>query len=104
MQNLIRSVKKSVQGKNWYGALFLSLSLPDICGKIEDEARSVSDSAYSKRSSVKRYSEWFDKYLQKKYLGNVNMKLLTGEDFYAFRCSLLHEGSDNIKKQQAKKF
>lgn len=85
MENILISIKKSIDAQNWYSALVLSLIVPDICGKIENN------------SSPKRYSEWFNKYLGEKY-----RDYLSGEDCYALRCSYLHEGTGNIENQNAK--
>ena len=87
MENIIKSIEKSLRDKNWYSALILSLVLPDICGKFEDAGK----------SSSQRYPEWFDKYLGEKYKGD-----LSGKDCYALRCAFLHEGSSNIEGQNAK--
>lgn len=87
MKNFLGSIRKSLDNKNWYSALILSLIIPDICGKLEDN---------NKRSN-KRYPDWFNKYLGRKY-----SKFLSGKECYALRCSLLHEGSGNIEKQHAK--
>lgn len=85
MKNIINSIKNSLQNKNWYSALILSLIIPDICGKLEGQL-----------ISSERYSTWFDRYL-KEY-----KNFLSGNDCYALRCSYLHEGSDNIENQRAK--
>jgi len=53
MKTFIGSIRLSVANENWYGALIISLILPDICGKIE----------FPNKSTGKRYSEWFDKYV-----------------------------------------
>jgi len=87
MENVIKSIENSLQNKNWYSALVLSLILPDICAKLEGTRGNSSD----------RYSKWFDKYLGKKYHG-----FLSGNDCYALRCAFLHEGSSNVEAQRAK--
>lgn len=87
MENILKSIENSLQNKNWYSALVLSLILPDICGKLEG----------NNKSSSERYPEWFNTYLGKKYDG-----FLSGNDCYALRCAFLHEGSSNIEKQRAK--
>ena len=86
MENILKSIEKSLDDKNWYGALILSLILPDICAKVEG----------STKCSSERYLEWFEKYLGTKYYG-----FLSGHDCYAFRCSLLHEGHGNIEERSA---
>lgn len=88
MENILKSIEKSLQDKNWYAALVLSLILPDICAKIEGNTK----------CSTERYPEWFEKYLGKKYNG-----FLSGHDCYAFRCSFLHEGHENIEMRNATK-
>ena len=87
MQKIIDSIEKNLHDKNWYAALMLSLILPDICAKVE---------GYS-TSSSKRYSDWFDKYLNTKYKG-----FLSGNDCYALRCSILHEGTSITENQSSK--
>jgi len=87
MKKILKAIENSLQNKNWYSALVLSLILPDICSKLEGN---------SKSSSV-RYPEWFNTYLGKKYDG-----FLSGNDCYALRCAFLHEGSSNIENQRAK--
>jgi len=87
MREILKSIQNSLKNRNWYSALFLSLILPDICAKLEG----------STERSTERYPKWFNKYLGKKYNG-----FLSGNDCYALRCSLLHEGSSNIERQQAK--
>lgn len=84
MKEIINSVQKAITNKNWYAALFVSLTLPDICGKIEDPNKNLPN----------RYVEWFKQYMPQ-YQG-----FLSGEDCYALRCALLHEGKDDISEQK----
>lgn len=91
------AINKSLESSNWLAALFVALSMPDICGKIESP----------NQSSPKRYAFWFDKYVGDKYIGYLGPQkekhiFLSGNDCYALRCSLLHEGHDDISKQRAK--
>jgi hypothetical protein len=97
MDNFIQALEKCVADKNWYGALFIALTLPDICGKIEYP---------TKNSSTQRYKDWFERYLEPLYtkqIGAMGMvhKFLSGSDCYALRCALLHEGTDEIGEQRA---
>ncbi|MGM0654058.1 MAG: hypothetical protein ACQETR_01855 [Thermodesulfobacteriota bacterium] len=96
MKTFIGSIRFAVANENWYGALIIALILPDICGKIE----------FPTKSTNKRYPEWFDKYVIQNYeLGNCYQKggtiFLTGKDCYALRCSLLHEGHQDLRNQKA---
>jgi hypothetical protein len=104
MQRFIKAVRKSVADANWYSALSLALLLPDICGYLETP---------EEQSGV-RYARWFQQWLERQYSGfvpDVNSSashagtvrvFLSGEDCYALRCALSHEGSDNITAQRAR--
>lgn len=35
------AIRRSLSAKNWFGALFLSLAMPDICGVLEAPTDSV---------------------------------------------------------------
>ncbi len=84
MQNLLDQIQKGLEADLYYLSLFTALAIPDICGAI--------DSKNGKADSSK-YRKWFDEYVAPKYKG-----FLTGEDCYAFRCSLLHQGSSQHPK------
>ncbi len=97
MQDLVNAVKASLKDKNWYGALFIALALPDICGKMDGKIS----------GSQARYVVWFDKYLKKEYTRQVDpdyreIVFLSGEDCYALRCAMLHEGSDEVSGQRCR--
>jgi len=92
MDNFINAINKAIKGKNWHGALFIALTLPDICGKVE----------FPRLSSGKRYIDWFDEYMGNKYK-TESVVFLSGEDCYALRCALLHEGTDDITQQRSRK-
>lgn len=98
MQDFIEAIDKSAENDNWYGALFIALSLPDICGKIEYP---------EENSSQRRYAAWFEKYVQPNYTHNVGAEeevtvFLSGNDCYALRCAYLHEGGYDITGQRAR--
>ncbi|HEE0644382.1 TPA: hypothetical protein R6351_005327 [Klebsiella pneumoniae] len=98
MENFIKAIQTSIEGKNWYSVLFISLTLPDICGKIDTP---------SSNSSKTRTIEWCDKYLTPLYTVRLGIAreehiLLGGADFYALRCAYLHEGSDDVTTQKAR--
>ena len=92
MEEFIEAIKRALNDKNWYGALFISLTLPDICGKIE----------HPSLGSEKRYKDWFGTYMGAKYI-TQSTTFLSSSDCYALRCALLHEGSDDITKQHSQK-
>jgi hypothetical protein len=76
MQDHIESIRMSIQTRNWISALFISLTLPDICGALEKLQQGKT-----------RYSSWFDKYFDKRYA-----RWISGDDWYYLRCKFLHEG------------
>ncbi|MBN2771358.1 MAG: hypothetical protein JXR90_11740 [Spirochaetes bacterium] len=86
MDEIVISLKTALMNNNFTAALMIALAIPDICGKLEE-----------KKISSSRYIEWIDKYMDSKYCG-----MLSGNDCYALRCSILHEGSDDISTQKKK--
>lgn len=95
IQPFIDSVKSALNNKNYYAALTVSLTLPDMCSKLENPEGQTKE----------RYINWFEKYLSKRYsdFTDNNRQLLNGDDFYALRCAFLHEGVTDITGQSAKK-
>lgn len=99
MENFVSALKKAIDNENWYGALLIALTIPDICGKIESP----------KEKSGTRYCSWVKKYLEPKYTfwigthdqGHKHI-FLSATDCYALRCAYLHEGSDDITEQAAR--
>jgi len=98
MQNFIEATKKAIDNENWYAALALALSMPDICGRLEDPTK----------GSKARFVGWFDRYLLLHYKGTVGPgpdiaphTFLSGEDCYALRCAYLHQGKFQIEDQRA---
>ena len=97
MDDLLNSIEASLKEKNWYAALLVTLAVPDIAGWIDDPTE----------GSRHRYSAWFETYVGKFYESSVGgespkHKFLSGDDCYALRCSLLHEGRDEIINQKAR--
>lgn len=78
MENLLSQVEVSVNSETYLLGLFVALALPDICGALESS---------NGRASGNRYKAWFKKWVSPKYDG-----LLTGEQCYAYRCGVLHQG------------
>lgn len=98
MERFTQSIEKSIESENWYSALTLSLTIPDICGRL-----SYPD---LRTKSKDRYVKWFDTYLLHHYefpsFGD-NFTFMSGGDCYALRCSLLHEGRDDVTGQGARR-
>lgn len=95
MKRFINAIKKCLDTENWYGAIVLSLIMPDICGKV----------AYPTMNTGQRYREWFDNYLSgyyKRIISGREVTFMNASDYYALRCSILHTGTDDVTEQTAK--
>ena len=95
MNHLTDAVEQSLQSDNWYAALIVALSLPDIAGWVD----------HPNQGSQKRYADWFENFVSPLYtrqVGGAEHKFLSGDDCYALRCSMLHEGRDKTLDQKAR--
>lgn len=97
MNRFISSINDSLKSENWYSALFLALTLPDICCRLESK---------SNRTSGPKYAAWFEKYLSGIYTyeypdGEIKV-FLSGDDCYALRCAMLHQGEADLAGQAAR--
>lgn len=99
IQRFTDALRKAADGENYYAALALALTLPDVCGKI----------ATPTAPSAARYVAWIRRYLPADYWrlgegaflpGGRPWPRITPEDFYALRCAYLHEGTDDITEQR----
>jgi len=86
MQKFINSIRSAIVEENFYAALFVSLTLPDICVALEHG-----------KTSGQKYADWFENNLSQ-YKG-----YLSGNDCYSLRCALLHQGTDDITDQKMQK-
>lgn len=82
LQQMIDAVSQAIEYQNWYAALFICLSLPDICSSMDEK--------FSQSTQKGRYSAWFDRYIPVTF--KIAPTNFTGEDCYYFRCQLLHKG------------
>jgi hypothetical protein len=89
------AVRQAVEDKNWFAALYLALTMPDVCGALENPTA----------SNGVRYRSWFERYLapvNTATIGGREVIFMTPADCWALRCSILHEGSDEVSKQKAR--
>ena len=99
MEGFFDGLEQAVREQNWHAALAMSLTLPDVC---------VAAAATNGKTTGKRYVQWFDQHLRPTYTYSGDpvrgpLVFLTGDDCYALRCALLHEGSTDITGQSARK-
>jgi hypothetical protein len=70
----IKDIKLALANKSYLSALALTLTLPDICGKIE-----------------------YPHFKNRKGKRIVGKQYFTGEMCYSLRCSFLHDGNSDIE-------
>ena len=85
MKRFIDAIAEAVNDKNWLAAVALSLTMPDVCGGMEQP----------QHKSEKRYTAWWDKYMLEQY------PVLSGADAFALRCAYLHEGGSYQRARKA---
>ncbi|WP_141753675.1 hypothetical protein [Streptomyces luteocolor] len=99
VEEFFNALERAVAERNWYAALTLALTLPDICAQAEQPGT---------RTSGRHYKAWVEKHVVPAYTRNVgyppvSMVFLSADDCYALRCALLHGGSADIESQTARK-
>jgi len=98
MKRFTDAGRQAINDGNLYAALSLALTIPDICGSLEDPGPDKSQS---------RYERWCNQWLQPKFTTTTKtidgqpFVWVTGQQVYQLRCSLIHSGSDEI--DQAKR-
>ncbi|MCP2232868.1 hypothetical protein [Erwinia aphidicola] len=98
MRQFTEAITQSLQDKNWYAALFLSLAIPDIC-------RSVENPKPERGEIGKLYANWFDRYLGQEYSsGEHEETRFYGYDCWMYRCSCMHSGLDFLDKKRLRLF
>ena len=86
MEELINEIQAALDNNLYYLALYVTLTIPDICAAI---------SSGDGKTSKKQYMAWYEKYAQKHC-----SKMLDAESCYYFRCSSLHQGSTQNEKSK----
>lgn len=94
IQLLIEEVTDCLNKGNSLAALIAALTIPDICGNV----------LYPKSKTGERYKKWFDEYIgnyeqspfDKEKSKEDQLPYINGSVIYELRCSLLHEGTDDI--------
>lgn len=80
-------------------ALMMAMALPDMCAALESN---------DGLTNGQRYRKWYDKNMQGDYLRipvwtTDEAPLLSAEDCYRFRCSLLHQGRTSHDRAAARR-
>ena len=93
IDRLISEIRQALESELYLSALALALTLPDTCGKAE----------YPKKKVGKRYTDWCKKYVILDKCDSpygYDMPYLNEDVIYSLRCSLLHQSTPNIKKEE----
>jgi len=88
VQELLRQIREAIAAHSYFLALYVSLTIPDICGALEADDGQVSRA---------RYIAWFDRYIAPNYTIRGHATL-TGEVCYYYRCAVLHQGRARYPK------
>lgn len=107
MDDFIQEIRDNLTRKNYLSALALSLTLPDICGKIAYPDMKHKD---GRPDIGGRYAKWYDEniYAYENPPNEKQMDPLDGKAVYKLRCMFLHEGLNDIteflKKETSENF
>ena len=99
IHELEKNINKALKEENYFVALYLALTVPDICGAYY----------YGLDNKVgERYKMWYDLFIVEKIL-NINISnpiipYLEGAHIYQIRNSVLHSGKINFKNREGKNF
>jgi len=93
-QHLLDSIRAAVDDENWYAALALTLTLPDICARIETGERTRTV-----------YFNWrTDNFGKTCQYGNGPSDHVKGQEVYLLRCAYLREGSHSLDPSERQKY
>lgn len=107
VQQIIESVQDAVAKECWLPALTTALIIPDIMGQIEFPDLVNKLNKHGRRSVGKQYKFWFTKHVVHHFAneegwdaeGNPINPYFTADMCYRLRCSILHQGNDNIEHE-----
>lgn len=98
IKDILEDIKLANKNKAYFSALALTLTIPDICGKIE--YKNLND----KEKYIKWFNDWVYKYVEipkgNDELFNEfdELAIFDGEVCYALRCAYLHSGNYELKE------
>lgn len=95
----INDIRNALNNGTYYCALALALTLPDICGQVENHLKSGDRNSYIK---------WVNDYIEEKDykspLAGFEAQEFTGEMCYSLRCKVLHNGNTDVKNEKLNVF
>ncbi len=98
MQQYLDSMNASLTSRNWFAALAVALTIPDIVVWLQNGTQQWRAA----------YVTWSRKYIEPKYMVEIGPQrlktiFLPAEDLYALRCAYLHRGIMDITDQKMRK-
>lgn len=100
LRSFVLAARSAAAADNWFAALALALTLPEICAAVDDPGPG---------RSRERYIAWWDIYMAHHYVvrpdADENWEAFTylpGPDAYGLRCAFLHAGTDVIEGKNTK--
>ena len=94
---IIDEIEICLEQDMYMSALMLSLTIPDICGKVEYP---------NEKQIAPRYIRWYNKYMEQYKQGtsayDIDLPYLSGEVVYNLRKSVIHSGNPNIDYTKVK--
>lgn len=98
MERFITSIEASLESENWLAALFMALAMPDIC-------RSLERPVIGRTETGKWYEDWVTRYIEDEYIsGSSEECKFYAHDFWLYRCTCLHAGTDPENKKRMMRF
>jgi len=89
MKRILDAIENDIKNENYYGALYMALSLIGACANKENP--SINEDG-------KKYIAWLDKYYLPLFEQDCSNPMLPPKAIYKLRCSVLHESSNIINK------
>ena len=87
MKRFIADLEKSINAELYYSALFLGLSLIDICASIEyPNFKNIKQNKGTKSKTYNRYMKWADTFFIPLFEYDPANPILSAENLYALRC------------------
>ena len=103
MKRFIADLEKSINAELYYSALFLGLSLIDICASIEyPNFKNIKQNKGTKSKTYNRYMKWADTFFIPLFEYDPANPILSSENLYAIRCKVLHEGTNHNLNNECK--
>jgi hypothetical protein len=89
MSDYLGQIQGALSKRFYLPALMACVGIPDICGALDHEGI----------SKPRFYKYWFEKYAKAKFL-MFGKSYMDGDDCYALRCALLHQGKSSSPKHK----